>query len=188
MRSLSVRVLVLFAFVLVLGGGGLAFGDGDVWAQGISVVDAGGGLYQVFVTYGAAWESTQGEFSYSLILTHKRDGQVVDVPINLSETVHPIDACADACGGQCNSGESCHYTLGKDPTIHEGSCGVASKVCPLDAKEKTESGCTCRRSGGGAGSSPLRLIMGDTLTLSITPSPGFNEGDRDNNTLTVTVQ
>lgn len=185
------RLLFIVSALLlaVPAGAGMAHADGDVWAQGITVTAAGNGQYRVAVGYGASWSSTQGEFTYTLLLTHKRNGQLLETPINLAETTHPMDVCPDACGnGKCEG--ACHYTIGKDPTIYEGSCGMLSNLCPESGTGKHSlPGCSCNRSDGGAASSGLlTLLAGDTLTFSITPSPGFDETDPNNNVLTITMQ
>ncbi|MDQ7087845.1 MAG: hypothetical protein Q9Q13_08315 [Acidobacteriota bacterium] len=170
-------------------GAGMARADGDVWAGGITVTAVGGNQYEVSVSYGASWSSTQGEFTYTLLLTHKRNDQVPGTPINLGETIHPADVCDAVCGGSCGTGK-CHYTIGKDPTLYEGSCGWLKKLCPEEGEAKhTLDGCSCNRSDGGAASSSLlTLIAGNTLTFSVTPSPGFDETNLDNNVPTVTIQ
>ena len=185
------KVPILVSALLLAAGLGASMvrADGDVWAGGITVTAVGGDQYEVSVSYGASWSSTQGEFTYTLLLTHRRNGQVLGTPINLGETIHPADVCAAVCSGTCGTGK-CHYTIGKDPTIYEGSCGWLEKLCPEAGENKhTLNGCTCNRFDGGAASSSLLvLIAGDTLTFSITPSPGFDETNPDNNVLTVTIQ
>lgn len=161
--------------------------SGDVAAIGISAVRSFTGEYRIEVEYSAAWGADQGEFAYTLLVTQKRAGQTIAVPLNETETIHPLDVCDDVCSGTCSVGEACHYKKDRNSPIYEGQCQWMKNLCPGADGKKTQQGCTCDRSDSQT-SSVLQAEIGDVFTFSITPAPSLRGDDPSNNSLRITIQ
>ncbi|RMG47266.1 MAG: hypothetical protein D6718_03885 [Acidobacteria bacterium] len=163
-----------------------AFARGDVQAESIRIVRDPSGKFHVEVGYEVAWGADQGEFGYTLLVTQKRAGKVISVPLDVTETVHPVDACDEVCSGTHGAG-ACHYMVGSGPTVFEGSCRWAPNLRPGPRGDKAQDGCTCSRSDSKP-SSTIQLASGDVVTFSITPSPSLRGDETSNNSLSVTIQ
>jgi hypothetical protein len=178
-----VPVLVLLAVVTP------AAASGDLRAVGFDVAALGGGRYSITVEHDAAWGSDQPNFSYSIVVTQRRGGQIVAVPYQSDVSISTLDVCDAVCSGSCES-NSCDYKVSPDPTVWGGTCGTAPKMCPLEKppNERDIDGCTCKRSDAGKfGAFEVMLTVGDVISVTITPGGSFQDVNTTNNTLQFSV-
>lgn len=166
-----------------------AAASGDLRAVGFEVVALGGGRYSITVEHDALWGSDQPNFSYSVVVTQRRGGQIVTVPYQSDESISTLDACDSVCGSSCES-NNCEYKVAPDPTVWGGKCGWKATMCPLEKplNERNASGCTCSRSDAGRfGAFEAMLTFGDVISVTITPGGSFQDINTGNNTMQFSV-
>lgn len=162
-----------------------ALAGGDLWAAGIEVRAVGGGQFEVAVEYASSWVGGTGDFSYTLLATQWRNGNIVGVPLDRTDSCHPMNVCGDPCGENCPTGK-CHYSIGVNPVNFEGSCGMVHNICPDVAGNRTLDGCSCV-TNTKTEAFVVHLIANDVISFSVAPGPGFEDENPSNNQISISL-
>jgi len=173
-----VRVAVVFGVSLP------ALASGEVAAVGISAIREAGGAYRIEVDYAVSWTADQGDFAYTLLLTQKRDGRTVAIPLSRTERILPLGRSAGASGDE-TSAAPCRYATGKDAPVHQGRREPLGGPDSGASRRKTVRSCSHVDSRV---SDALRIASGDVITFAITPAPNLQGDDPSNNTLRITIE
>lgn len=164
--------IVALALVVLVTGIGYAR---DLEAENLAFYDLGGGVWKVTGTGRADGFDGLSEYSYTMTIEHWRSGlllETVTEEITVAEDPEEQE-CTDCeypgCSGQCS-------TLCNTKKVN-GTC-AHFKDCP-----NTWSDCECDHKCEGSGTFQYSLLVGDVVTMTVSPESAFNDEDPTNNVL-----